>query len=53
VDASSTCGKSRNLDRALVVFMTEMIRSKAFGVVGRMAKITRRHYAALSPAAQD
>jgi hypothetical protein len=51
VDASSTCGKSRNLDRALGVFMAEMIRSTASGVVGRMAKITRRDFAALSPPA--
>jgi hypothetical protein len=39
VDASSTCGRSRNLDRAFGVFMAEMIEQRAPRVLGRVSKI--------------
>jgi len=48
VDASSTCGRSRNLDRALGVFMAGMIEQGAIRVVGRLAKIRAGGFSALS-----
>jgi hypothetical protein len=48
VDASSTCGRSRNLERALGVFMARMFLAAGPSVAGPLDKIRGRRPSALS-----